>query len=141
MSHDAAGLPVRVVSFGYLHGPAPTAHITVDVRKYLRDPAAVRDAGLLDSDGRDPRVQQVVFHTPGAVHTLVTLLYFAMGFPHAKGPLVIALGCAGGRHRSAALAEILAADLAGHGFDVEVEHLHIHLPRVLHPTDAEGDQS
>lgn len=131
-----AGFLVRIVSFGYLHGPAPEADNTTDVRRYLRDPATVRGAGLLDSDGRDPRVQQVVLDTPGAVHTLVTLLYYVAGFPRDRAPLVLALGCAGGRHRSAALAEILAAELRAQGYQVELTHLHIHLDRVLTAADT-----
>jgi RNase adaptor protein for sRNA GlmZ degradation len=137
MSHpDPAGFTVRILSYGYLHGPAPEADLTVDVRRYLRDPASVRGAGLLDSDGRDPRVQQVVLDTPGAVHTLVTLTYYVAGFPRDRGPLVLALGCAGGRHRSTALAEILAAELRAQGYQVELTHLHIHLDRVLTTTDT-----
>jgi RNase adaptor protein for sRNA GlmZ degradation len=131
-----AGFLVRIVSFGYLHGPAPEADNTTDVRRYLRDPATVRGAGLLDSDGLDPRVQQVVLDTPGAVHTLVTLTYYVAGFPRDRGPLVLALGCAGGKHRSAALAEILAAELRAQGYTVELTHLHVHLDRVLTTTDT-----
>lgn len=124
----------EIVSFGYLHGPAPEADATFDVRRYLSDPAAVRAAGLLDSDGLDPVVQQVVLDTPGASETIAAALEFAFGFPQARR-CVIAFGCAGGRHRSAALAEVMAEDLRHLGFTVTVRHQHIHLPRVVRPAD------
>jgi RNase adaptor protein for sRNA GlmZ degradation len=137
MSHHPAGFPVRILSFGYLHGPAPEADLTVDVRRYLRDPATIRGAGLLDSDGRDQAVKDVVLRTPCAVYTLVTAAYFLSTCPRTHRPAVIAFGCAGGRHRSAALAELLAADLERLGcYRVDLEHLHIHLPRVLSTTDT-----
>jgi RNase adaptor protein for sRNA GlmZ degradation len=51
------GNPLKLVSFGYLHGPPPAADRVEDVR----DPAAGRD--ILDLDGRHPRVQDVVLNT------------------------------------------------------------------------------
>ncbi|MFJ4094176.1 hypothetical protein ACIPYS_21565 [Kitasatospora sp. NPDC089913] len=47
------------------------------------------------------------------------------------GPRRSAIGCAGGRHRASGLTEILARELQNHGRRVEVEHLHVHLPRLL----------
>lgn len=37
----------------------------------------------------------------------------------------------GGRHRASGLTEILARELWARGRQIEVEHLHVHLPRVL----------
>ncbi|WJY43206.1 hypothetical protein QT196_38760 (plasmid) [Streptomyces sp. P9-2B-2] len=37
----------------------------------------------------------------------------------------------GGRHRASGLTELLARALRDCGREVEVEHLHVHLPRVL----------
>lgn len=37
----------------------------------------------------------------------------------------------GGKHRASGLTELLARELRDRGRQVEVEHLHIHLPRVL----------
>jgi RNase adaptor protein for sRNA GlmZ degradation len=119
---------VRVVSFGFLHDAPPDgAHLVLDVRQYLRDPAAVR--GLLDLDGRDPRVAQAVARTPGAPAAVEALAQFAATFP--RPDCVIAIGCAGGRHRSVALAEATAELLRLHGHPVTLEHRHVHLPRVL----------
>ncbi|MFJ9846982.1 hypothetical protein ACIRYZ_42440 [Kitasatospora sp. NPDC101155] len=121
--------PIRLISFGYLHlkgGPPPTADRVEDVRDRLRDPAAAR--GILDLDGLDPRVQQIVINTPGARELIDNLADYA-DLP--AGPRRIAIGCAGGRHRASGLTEILANELRHRGHQVEVEHLHVHLPRVL----------
>ncbi|MFF3488714.1 hypothetical protein ACFYXC_36405 [Streptomyces sp. NPDC002701] len=126
--------PIRLTSFGYLHLPTgpdgqpvpPAADRIEDVRDRLRDPAAARD--ILDLDGLHPRVQDVVLNTPGARELLANLTDYAT-LP--AGPRRIAIGCAGGRHRACGLTEILAHELRGHGREVEVEHLHAHLPRVL----------
>ncbi|MGW0395892.1 RapZ C-terminal domain-containing protein [Streptomyces sp. NPDC003042] len=77
---------------------------------------------MLDLDGLNPRVQYVVLATPGARELLADL---------PAGPRRIAIGCAGGRHRASGLAELLARALRERGREVEVEHLHVHLPRVL----------
>ena len=118
-----------LTSFGYLHlvnARPPGADRVEDVRDRLRDPAAAK--GILDLDGLDPRVQQIVLDTPGARELLDNLTEYAL-LP--AGLDRIAIGCAGGRHRAAALVELLARELQGSGIQVEVEHLHVHLPRVL----------
>lgn len=128
-------LPIRLTSFGYLHLPTgpdgqpvpPAADRIEDVRDRLRDPAAARD--ILDLDGLDPRVQDVVLATPGTRELLANLTDYA-ALP--AGPHRIAIGCAGGRHRGASgLTELLARALRDRGREVVVEHLHVHLPRVL----------
>ena len=129
---------IRLISFGYLHQPTgpdgapipPAADRIEDVRARLRDPAAART--ILDLDGRDVRVQNVVIHTPGAHELLVNLA------DHAEAPAApasIAIGCAGGKHRACALVELLALLLRERGVrEVEIEHRHAHLPRVLPDT-------
>lgn len=92
--------PIRLISFGYLHLPTgpdgslvpPAADRIEDVRDRLRDPAAARD--ILDLDGLDPRVQDVVLRTPGARELLANLADYAT-LP--VGLRRIAIGCAGGR--------------------------------------------
>ncbi|MCH0560347.1 RNase adapter RapZ [Streptomyces sp. MUM 16J] len=129
--------PIRLISFGYLHLPTgpdgspvpPAADRIEDVRDRLRDPAAARD--ILDLDGLNPRVQDVVLNTPGARELIANLADYA-DLP--ASPSRIAIGCAGGRHRASGLAEILARTLRDRGREVEVEHLHVHLPRVLNTT-------
>jgi len=129
---------VKLTSFGFLHLPQdsesrpvpPQADRIEDVRDRLRDPAAARD--ILDLDGLNPRVQDVVLNTPGARELLDNLVDYA-SLP--AGPRHIAIGCAGGRHRACGLTELLARALRDRGREVEVEHLHVHLPRVLTTTD------
>ncbi|MFJ7907357.1 hypothetical protein [Kitasatospora sp. NPDC096204] len=75
-----------------------------------------------------PRVQQIVLNNPGARELIDNLAAYA-SLP--AGPRRIAIGCAGGRHRASGLTEILANELRQRGHQVEVEHLHVHLPRVL----------
>ncbi|MER6103685.1 hypothetical protein ABT115_15505 [Streptomyces sp. NPDC001832] len=94
--------PIRLISFGYLHLPTgpdgfpvpPAADRIEDVRDRLRDPAAARD--ILDLDGLNSRVQDIVLNTPGARELLANLADYA-GLP--AGPRRIAIGCAGGKHR------------------------------------------
>ena len=137
--------PIHLFSFGYLHLPTgpdgspvpPPADRIEDVRDRLRDPAAARDT--LDLDGFHPRVQDVVLNTPGARELLANLANYA-DLP--AGPRRIGIGCVGGRHRACGLTEILARELRERGRQVEVEHLHAHLPRVLKtPTAAPATPS
>ncbi|MEU8949647.1 hypothetical protein [Streptomyces sp. NPDC048489] len=132
--------PIHLISFGYLHLPTspddspvpPTADRIEDVRDRLRDPAAARD--ILNLDGFNPRVQDVVLNTPGARELLANLADYA-SLP--AGPRRIAIGCAGGRHRASGL-KLLARELRARGRQVDVEHLHVHLPRVLKATAGTG---
>ncbi|MDX3523695.1 RNase adapter RapZ [Streptomyces scabiei] len=129
---------ITLTSFGYLHLPTgpdgqpvpPAADRIEDVRDRLRDPAAARD--ILDLDGLHPRVQDVVLNTPGARELLGNLADYA-DLP--AGPRSIAIGCAGGKHRACGLTELLARALRDRGREVEIEHLHRHLPRVLMTPD------
>ncbi|MEU7745464.1 RNase adapter RapZ [Nonomuraea sp. NPDC049158] len=117
---------ITLISFGFLHGPPPEADRVEDVRDRLRDPAAARD--ILNLDGLHPRVQNVVINTPGARELIDNLVDYAM-LP--AGPRRIAVGCAGGKHRAAGLIEILGHRLRERGRQVDIEHRHVHLPRVL----------
>lgn len=124
--------PISLISFGYLHLPdaaPPAADRVEDVRARFRDPAAAAK-GLLDLDGHHPDVRQAVLDAPGAEEFLEDLQGFAESLP-ADRPRSIAIGCAGGRHRSCALTEELAARLRAGGHPVDVEHRHVHLPRVV----------
>jgi len=67
----AAGAPVEIVSFGYLHGPPPTAHLILDLRSHFRDPHV------------DPGLRELTAYRSGP----------------SAGPVTVAVGCAGGRHR------------------------------------------
>lgn len=123
---------IELISFGYLFtdGRVPESDLAVDTRRFLSDPAAARNAGVLDMDGRDIEVQQIVVRTPGAVEAIRVIGEFADGFPDGRH-CVVAVGCAGGRHRSVAISVLAAGMLLMRGYEVRVRHLHVHLPRVL----------
>ncbi|MER7671290.1 hypothetical protein ABTY61_22880 [Kitasatospora sp. NPDC096128] len=117
------------LSSGFLHLKGclpPTADRVEDVRDRRRDPAAARD--ILDLDGLDPRVQQIVLNTPGARELIANLADYAdlPAGPGASPPDVPGVGT--GHPFSP---KILARERRDRGHQVEVEHRHVHLPRVL----------
>lgn len=120
-----------ITSFGYRHGDAPAATITLDVRTLLHDPHVDREMRVLT--GTDARVRRHVLDTPGAVGlvaataSLVAQLLEDVGDPNGIR-VDVAIGCAGGRHRSVALADVLAAQLRGLGHRSTVEHRDIDMP-------------
>jgi UPF0042 nucleotide-binding protein len=125
---------VRITSFGYGHQggdgqplPAPAAHITADLRAHFRDPSAA--AHLRELTGADPAVRAAVLATPGIPGLIRALAAAARDFCQGTAePLSIAIGCAGGRHRSAVVAGELAAALSGTGARVDLIHRDIGRP-------------
>jgi UPF0042 nucleotide-binding protein len=118
-------LAVTFTSFGHKHGPPRDADLALDVR-FLPNPhyeAALRpltgfDQRIVDYVGRDGRLQE--FYD----HVLLLLEYLLPQYvTEGKAHLVIAIGCTGGRHRSVAIAEHLAAAFRDREeFFVEVQH-------------------
>ncbi|MYW06045.1 hypothetical protein GT354_48785 [Streptomyces sp. SID3343] len=130
---------IRIVSFGYGHGPAPAADLTVDLRRRFRNPH--QDPAMRERTGLDQDVYAHVLDTPGvracAVWTARTVreLYAAIG-----GPLVVATGCTGGRHRAVGMARAVAAALADGRLLAVVEHRDVHravLPSRVHDTESD----
>ncbi|MFB7675283.1 ATPase [Kitasatospora purpeofusca] len=115
---------IEITSFGHLHGPAPTAHLTLDVRAHFRDPH--RDTAVRHLTARHPTVQDKVAGTPGIPQLLDATVAAAQAFaagPAAHAvPLTIAVGCAGGKHRAGYLADQLRHRLAALGHAVHVTH-------------------
>ena len=124
-------LAVSFQSFGFKYGPSRDADVMFDVR-FLPNPHYEPD--LKPLTGRDQRVVQFInaggeldrFYTH--LHPLIDYLlpqYLAEGKTH----LVVAIGCTGGRHRSVAIAEHLAARYAdSSGLLVEVLHRDVTRP-------------
>jgi len=134
VSHSSR-VEVLVTSFGYLHLHAadpPPAAVLVDVREHLRDPHT--DPAFRELTGHDTAVMERVLATPGASALIDALVAAAAALlPGAcrTGRLIrIAVGCAGGRHRSVVIADAIAARLALAGWGTEAVHLHIHRPVV-----------
>jgi UPF0042 nucleotide-binding protein len=118
-------MAVTFASFGFKYGPARDADLVFDVR-FLPNPHYVPE--LKPLTGRDPRVVEYVGREGkldrfyGHLEPLLDFLlpqYVAEGKAH----LMVAIGCTGGRHRSVAIAEHLAARYADRD-DVWVEVAH-----------------
>lgn len=113
---------VLIESFGYLHGAAPEADITLDLRRHFRDPHVSPELRYMTAD--DEPVRLAVMTTAG-IRSLVAATARAVA-AFASGPsgdtVVVADGCAGGRHRAPTFARALADTLRQMGFPVNVSH-------------------
>ena len=115
---------VTIISFGYKYGVPLDADLVFDVR-FLPNPYYVDS--LHNLTGEDPQVQEYIWKWPVThrffqkFNDLITFLlpcYVKEGKPH----LALAIGCTGGRHRSAAIADELAKTLEKQGYNVRIEH-------------------
>ena len=117
-------LQVAVESFGFKHGLPLDADIVMDVR-FLPNPHWEDD--LRPLTGHDPKVRDYVLETAvgsNFVDQFDGLLASLLPQYHAEGRsyLTVAIGCTGGRHRSVAIAEELAARLRSRGVAVTAAH-------------------
>jgi UPF0042 nucleotide-binding protein len=121
---DGQRLQIAIESFGYKYGLPLDADIIMDVR-FLPNPHW--EDALRPLTGHDPAVRDFVLERSHASQFLdefeammVTLVpaYEAEG----KSYLTIAMGCTGGRHRSVAVAEDLAARLRARGIAATTGH-------------------
>jgi UPF0042 nucleotide-binding protein len=112
LSPQATGkLAVNFASFGFKHGPSREADLLFDVR-FLPNPhyePALRpltghDRRVVEFIGREGKLAAFYRHLEPLLDFLLPQ-YVAEG----KSYLVVAVGCTGGRHRSVAIAERLAA--------------------------------
>ncbi|WP_263168151.1 RNase adapter RapZ [Streptomyces sp. SCSIO ZS0520] len=121
---------VEIVSFGYLHGEPPAAHLTIDLREHFRDPHVRPDLRFMTAD--DDPVRRAVLGTPGLINliTSTTLAVRAFASGPSAGVIRIAGGCAGGRHRAPTFARVLAELLDDAEFTVTVSHRDLDKPVV-----------
>jgi RNase adapter protein RapZ len=112
LPHKAAGrLALTFMSFGFKHGPPREEDLAFDVR-FLANPHYVPD--LRELTGKDARVVEYIARD-GRLEDFYVRLHALLDFllpqyvGEGKSHLVIAIGCTGGRHRSVAIAEHLAA--------------------------------
>jgi UPF0042 nucleotide-binding protein len=116
---------IRVMSFGFKHGPPRDADVTFDVR-FLDNPHF--EPELREKTGEEPEVREFVLGSPGCselLDKLEDLLTFCLPRWEREGKsyLSIALGCTGGRHRSVAIAAELASRLSAEtGQGVAIVH-------------------
>jgi RNase adapter protein RapZ len=117
-------LRATVMSFGFKYGLPVDADLVADVR-FLPNPHWVPE--LRPRTGQDPEVSGYVLSQHGAkefldryaeVLTIVTEGYRREG----KRYMTLAVGCTGGKHRSVAMAEQIAARLSAEGVDTVVVH-------------------
>jgi RNase adaptor protein for sRNA GlmZ degradation len=136
LAGEATG--VELVSFGYGHGPAPRAHAVVDVRHHFKDPHI--DPALRYLTGADGRVAAAVMDTRGVRELVAAIADMAYAFWRGptRGPVTIAIGCVGGRHRSAVIAVEVAEILHAEGFAVTVTHRDMARPILQRPTAGDA---
>jgi UPF0042 nucleotide-binding protein len=119
---SVTGLRLNIVSFGYKYGLPVDADLVADCR-FLPNPHWV--PSLRPLSGCDAAVRDYVLSQPGAAEFLdaylAVLEVSLAGFEReGKRYVTIAVGCTGGKHRSVAIAEQIAARLGGR--DVTVSH-------------------
>ena len=117
-------LQLNVLSFGFKYGLPVDADLVADVR-FLPNPHWVPE--LRPHTGRDAAVRDYVLAQDGATEFLdryegLLRLVFEGYAREGKRYALLAVGCTGGKHRSVAMSEQLAARLAGEGVDVQVVH-------------------
>jgi RNase adaptor protein for sRNA GlmZ degradation len=130
---------VTITSFGYLHGAPPEgAHLTADVRHHFRDPHV--SPLLRELDAADRRVRDSVLATPGVRDFIMAIVRAvqALRAGSAPGPVTVAIGCAGGRHRAPVIAITLARLLNAAGVTATVQHRDITRPVITRAAQAAG---
>lgn len=120
--------PVQLVSFGYGHGAPPPADAVIDVRRRYRDPHV--NPSLRHRTAADAEVVAAVMGTPGVQGLIGAIVALAHAYRRGpdRGPVTIAVGCAGGRHRSAVIATEAAWRLERQGVPADVTHRDMHRP-------------
>ncbi|KPI12958.1 UPF0042 nucleotide-binding protein yhbJ [Actinobacteria bacterium OK074] len=117
-------LRATVMSFGFKYGLPVDADLVVDMR-FLPNPHWVPE--LRPFTGLNEEVSAYVFNQPGAKEFLdryaELLRLIAAGYRReGKRYVTIAVGCTGGKHRSVATSEKLAARLVAEGVETVVVH-------------------
>ncbi|WP_405711517.1 MULTISPECIES: RNase adapter RapZ [unclassified Streptomyces] len=117
-------LRATVMSFGFKYGLPVDADLVVDCR-FLPNPHWVPE--LRPFTGLNEEVSAYVFDQPGAKEFLnqytELLQLIAAGYRReGKRYVTIAVGCTGGKHRSVAMSEKLAARLATEGIETVLVH-------------------
>lgn len=121
---DAPRMNLKVISFGHKHGPLLQADLLFDVR-FLSNPHFVPELKALT--GLDEPVRSYLAElaeTDVFLEKTLDLLRFLVPryATEGKAYLTIGFGCTGGKHRSVAVAEAVAAALAEDGWSPRVEH-------------------
>lgn len=121
---ESPALRAIIVSFGYKYGLPVDADLVADMR-FLPNPHWVPD--LRTQTGQQPAVRDYVLSQPGAAEFLdryADLLgsVFDGYLREGKRFVTVGVGCTGGKHRSVAMSEALAARLRETGVETLVVH-------------------
>ncbi|MFR1518719.1 MAG: RNase adapter RapZ [Clostridia bacterium] len=121
---DENGIKVNILSFGYKHGLPQTCDLIFDVR-FLDNPYYV--AELKNLTGNDEAVRNYVMQSANCrefLGKLEDMIAFLLPLYRSEGKeiLEIGIGCTGGKHRSVALTNELAALFKKKGYPVFTEH-------------------
>ncbi|MGH8793756.1 MAG: RNase adapter RapZ [Stackebrandtia sp.] len=121
---DSRRLRITALSFGFKYGIPLDADFVVDVR-FLPNPYWIPE--LRDHTGAEAEVSEYVLQQPGAedfVSAYADLIAAtAPGFEReGKRYVTVAVGCTGGKHRSVAVSEALAARLRADGLAAHPHH-------------------
>ena len=121
---EAAPLRATVMSFGFKYGLPVDADVVLDAR-FLPNPHWVDE--LRERTGLDPAVHDYVVDSSAARQFLdeATRLLDVMAegyLREGKRYVTVAIGCTGGKHRSVALTEDIAARLVRQGVESVVVH-------------------
>jgi UPF0042 nucleotide-binding protein len=124
LAPSTPGLQFTCMSFGFKYGIPRDADYVADVR-FLPNPYWV--PSLRELTGAHKDVSDYVLHQEGAAEFIEAyaslLLGTTQGFEReGKRYMTIAIGCTGGKHRSVAISEALAARLAAAGFPANTHH-------------------
>ncbi|WP_306324131.1 MULTISPECIES: RNase adapter RapZ [unclassified Streptomyces] len=133
-----------ITSYGEGHHDAPAGDALLVDTRVLRNPPEdpeIRER-MLQKTGLDPEVRHYVMQTPGARELVkrsaekARLLLHQDNLHQWSGPQAfrvdVHVKCGGGRHRSVAVAEEIAAHLRAAGIGCEVDHRHIDRPILPH---------
>ncbi len=117
-------LRLAAVSFGYKHGLPLDSDLVFDTR-FLPNPFYIDS--LRAKTGRSKSVREYVLQSGEAQEYLKRLFDFIdylipKFIAEGKSYLTIAVGCAGGRHRSVVVVEELKAYLRKKSYDIKVYH-------------------
>jgi RNase adapter protein RapZ len=123
-TEHTTSLKATVVSFGFKYGIPVDADLVADMR-FLPNPHWVPE--LRHLSGRDEEVASYVKERPEAkefIDRYVALIdTVADGYlREGKRFMTIAIGCTGGKHRSVAMTEEIAAQLRARGLDARPMH-------------------
>ncbi|MBI5420271.1 MAG: RNase adapter RapZ [Deltaproteobacteria bacterium] len=119
---EGGELRVSIVSFGYRYGIPLDADMVVDVR-FLPNPNFVPELKAYTGQNRRVRDYVMKAETTRRFYRLLTsFLHFLLPLytKEGKAYFTLGIGCTGGRHRSVAVAEALAKDLAGQASPIVV---------------------